>query len=280
MKAAGNRGKGSHKSGAEVMTESRDAPFAVTEPDVPSTPVSELAEKIAAFGPKVVSTDLFDTVVLRDRSTESERFAFAARRAARLLGVDPAVVARLRWSFHDNAYRAVAMERPEGDAALRDICRAMATALGRGDDAAEILRIAEVDTDIAHLRPNRPLLALYGQLARRGVRIVVVSDTYYGESDLRRILEGVVGTHPFAAVYSSAGIGLTKHRGHLFGEVAEREQLSTDQILHVGDHPDADVRLARAAGWTAVHLPRDARHRLRKVVGRVLAVDDQLRRIR
>jgi FMN phosphatase YigB (HAD superfamily) len=228
----------------------------------------------------MVSTDLFDTVVLRDRTTESERFALAARRAAGRLGVDPAVVARLRWSFHDDAYRAVAAERPAGDAALRDICRAMAIALGRDDDSADVLHAAEVATDIAHLRPNRSLLALYGELARRGMRIVAVSDTYYGEDDLRRILDGVVGAHPFAAVYSSADVGLTKHQGHLFGEVAKRENLSADQILHVGDHPDADVRLARAAGWTAVHLPRNTRHRLRKVAGRVLALDDQLRRIR
>lgn len=250
------------------------------EPRVAAGSPGDVAEAVTAARPALLSTDLFDTVLLRDRTTESERFALAARRAARHLGVDPSVVARLRWSFHDNAYRAVAMERPEGDAALRDICRTMAAALGRGDDAAEVLRTTEVDTDIAHLHPNRPLLDLYDELARHGLRIVAVSDTYYGESDLRRILDEVVGPHPLTAVYSSADIGLTKHRGRLFDEVAGREGLAPGQILHVGDHPDADVRRARAAGWTAVHLPREARHRLRKAAGRVLALDEQLRRIR
>lgn len=232
-----------------------------------------LADAVRRASPTVLSSDLFDTVLLRDHSTESGRFAHAARRAAPLLGVDPATLARLRWSCHDNAYRAVAMERPEGDATLAAVCATMAAALGRGAEAAEVLRSAEVETDIGHLRPNRPLLAFYADAARRGVRVVAVSDTYYGEADLRHILGAVVGDHPFAAVYSSADIGLTKHGGHLFDEVAKRENVTADQILHVGDHPAADVRRAQACGWTAVHLPRDARHRVRKVAGRVLALN-------
>lgn len=257
-----------------------------TDHDVGGTPgptpqeLSPLARALATTRPSVLSSDLFDTVLLRDHTTETDRFARAGRRAAPLLGVDPAVLARLRWSSHDAAYRAITMAGSDGEAALSAICRSMATSLGRDDDAAALLRSAEVETDIEHLRPNRPLLALYARLAGEGVRVVAVSDTYYSEADLRRILDAVVGPHPFTAVYSSADIGLTKHRGHLFDEVAKRENLSADQILHVGDHPEADVRRARAAGWAAVHLPRDGRHRLGKHAGRLLSIGARLRRMR
>src|SRR5690348_3780451 len=98
-------------------------------------PLAQVAERIATARPAVLSTDLFDTVLLRDRTTESRRLALAARRAATRLGADPAVLTRLRWSFHDSAYRAVAMERPEGEAALSDICATIAAALGREGDA-------------------------------------------------------------------------------------------------------------------------------------------------
>jgi predicted HAD superfamily hydrolase len=143
-----------------------------------------------------------------------------------------------------------------------------------------VLHETEVEVDITHLRPNRPLLALFDRAVQSGLRVVAVSDTYYGEADLRRILATVVGPHPLSAVYSSADLRVTKHHGLIFGEVAKRENVSADQILHCGDHPDADVRRATAAGWTAVHLPRDARFRVARLAGRALSLPVQLRRAR
>lgn len=243
-------------------------------------PLATLDGLIAADTCAVVSTDVFDTVLLRDRTTETRRLALAARRAAARLGVDPDVLVRLRWSAHDAAYRAVAMERPHGDASLAAMCTTMATALGLGDDAARVLRETEVDLDVAHLRPNRPLLALLGKAARRGVRVIAVSDIYYGEADLRRMLDAVAGPHPLAAVYSSADLGLTKHAGSIFAEVARREHVAPGAIVHVGDHAGSDVRMARAAGWTAVHLPRDDRYRTTRRAATVLAAPLRIRRSR
>jgi FMN phosphatase YigB (HAD superfamily) len=56
--------------------------------------------------------------------------------------------------------------------------------------------------------------------------------------------------------------------------------VANDEILHCGDHPEADVRRARTAGWTAVHLPRDARFRAAKLAGRALSLPVQLKRAR
>jgi FMN phosphatase YigB (HAD superfamily) len=241
--------------------------------------LSELAEAIGESDHDMLSTDLFDTVLLRDHSIESERLAIACRRAALRLGVEAAVLTRLRWSFHDNAYRAVAMERPEGEASLAAVCRAISASLGLGADAARLFHQTEVDVDIEHLSPNRPLVAQLRRAALAGMRVIAVSDTYYATADLQRILETVVGPdHPITAVYSSADIGLTKHAGRVFDEVARRENVPAARILHVGDSYEADVRMARAAAWTAVHLPRDGRHRVAKIAGKVLALPIRLRR--
>ena len=242
--------------------------------------LSALASAIKTSGHGLLSTDLFDTVLLRDHTIESDRLAIACRRAAPRLGADPDVLTRLRWSFHDNAYRAVAMERPEGDAALSAICATIAESLGLGTAAARILHDVEVDVDIEHLRANRPLLDLFDRAARSGMRVIAVSDTYYDEADLRRIVGSVVGRNPFAAVYSSADVGLTKHAGRIFDLVAARENVVASSILHVGDNHHADVEMARAASWTAVHLPRDRRHRRAKLAGRMLALRVKMRTAR
>ncbi len=244
------------------------------------TPLAALAEVITAGDHDLVSTDLFDTVLLRDHTIESDRLAIACRRAARRVQVDPAVLTRLRWSCHHVAYRAVAMERPEGEASLTSVCEVIAAALGRNHEAARILRETEVEVDIEHLRPHRPLLDLFDRATRSGRRVIAVSDTYYDGPDLRRILDAVVGEHSFAQVYSSADIGLTKHSGRLFDEVAQREGVPAERIVHVGDNHDVDVRMARAASWTAVHLPRERRYRTTKLAGKALALPVTLRRAR
>jgi FMN phosphatase YigB (HAD superfamily) len=225
----------------------------------------------------LVSTDIFDTVLLRDHTIGAQRLAEVCRRVGPLLGVDSDVLTRLRWSLHSSAYRAVAIERPWGEASLAAICTTMAQALGRDDYAAQLLRQAEVDVEITHLRPNRRLLHLLDQLADSGLRVVGVSDTYLGQDDLRRILDSVVGRHPLVAVYSSADLGLTKQAGAVYAAVADREAVAADRILHIGDSHQVDVLMARQASWNAVHLPRNAMGRARKTVGKILAVPVKVR---
>jgi len=241
---------------------------------------SAVARALESPTKSLISTDLFDTVLLRDHTIESERLAIACLRAAAEIDIDPTALTRLRWSFHDIAYRAVAMERPLGDAALISICRAVAAALGRGEAEAQILRRTEVAIDIEHLRPNRPLVDALTRAATAGVRIIAVSDTYYAADDLRHILRTVVGPNPIAAVYASADLGLTKHAGGMFVEVARREGVDPEQIVHIGDSATADVEQARAAAWTAVHLPRDHAGRTKKLIGKAVAIPVKIRRCR
>lgn len=228
----------------------------------------------------VVSTDLFDTVLLRDHTVEAQRLAMACARAAPYLGVNPTALTRLRWDCHITAYRAVVAGRPEGDASLSAICNTVAEAFGLGPDASRLLHSIEVFVDIQHLRPNRPLIAFLTRAAQAGTRVVAVSDTYYSGGDLVRMIDKVVGFNPIAGIYSSADLRLTKHAGHIFEEVARQEDVLGSRIIHVGDNYGADVQMARAAGWAAVYLPRDTRFRITKVAGKVCSLPATLRRAR
>ena len=238
--------------------------------------LTAVAQAIQATRCDLLSTDLFDTVVLRDHTIESDRLAIASRRSAARLGVHPSALTRLRWSLQRTAYRAVTIERPEAEASISAICQTAAIALGLGEEAARLLQQIEVDVDIEHLRPHRPFLELLDRVARSGTRVIAVSDTYLHQTDLHRILDSVVGHHPIAAVYSSADLGLTKHAGGVFAAVAEREDVPPERILHIGDSYQVDVRMARHAGWHAVHLPRHRWGQVKKSLGKVLAVPTKM----
>ena len=239
-----------------------------------------LAEALQTSRYELVSTDLFDTVLLRDHTIESERLAIACRRAAPRLGIDATALTQFRWSLQRSAYQAVAIERPAGDAALADLCAVAARAFGLDESAAEVLRQIEVDVDIDHLRPNRRLLDLFSQVTDAGLRVIALSDTYLSRADLWRVLDAVAGPHPIAEVYSSADLGLTKHAGNAYAAVAQRENVDVRRILHVGDSHPVDVAMAGRAAWNALHLPRDARGRIGKATGKVLALRTKVRSLR
>ncbi|WFG44922.1 HAD-IA family hydrolase [Pseudonocardia alni] len=242
-------------------------------------PLPPLLDLVDLWRPAVVSSDLFDTVLLRDHSGEAGRLAAAARRGAHRIGADPRTVTRLRWAFHRTAYLGVAMTRPEGDTRLDTICTAVADALGRDAAAARALADTEVEVDAEHLRPNRALLGLLQRAAERaGAPLVAVSDMYYSADQLRTLLQTVLGTQPFARIHVSSEIGLTKHHGGLYDEVARREGVAPETILHVGDNHAVDVRNARAASWAAVHVPRGRAHGLVRLAGRIVSAPSALRR--
>jgi len=72
----------------------------------------------------MLSVDLFDAILLRDESSQRERFGEISSLAAtrlREVGYDvgPGVLAALKSDPHAMAYRAVKIERPAGDAQLR-----------------------------------------------------------------------------------------------------------------------------------------------------------------
>lgn len=240
----------------------------------------DLLEELRGREPTMVSTDLFDTILLRDGSTETSRLAEASRRSAAKFGLDPRSLARLRWMYQENAYRAVAAERPAGEASLTDIYRSIASLLHQPAEVAAQMHHIEVEVDAGHLSPNKPVVDLLREIRAAGTRVIAVSDTYYSTGDLEFLLSEVVGSGDlFDRVYASSDIGQTKHWGGIFSEVSRREDLSPDKILHIGDNWRVDVVNARSSGWAAVHIPRERSHGLSRQLGRARSIRELRRRL-
>ncbi len=209
----------------------------------------------------LVSVDMFDTLLLRDYSTQRGRFQDVARHLAGELGrrgysVDAATLLKLRCLVHDLAYRAVMMERPAGDATLAHMIDIQLAMLGLDQSLAGVFVEAELAVEAARLVPNNKLLGLLRSFRAAGKRLVVVSDMYFSRENLDALLRTLLHDHPIDRIYVSADIGLTKHSGRLLSRIAELEHVAPNRILHCGDHPHADVAMSRAAGCQAVLLRR------------------------
>lgn len=220
-----------------------------------------------------LSLDVFDTLLLRDLRPERARFqAIASRGSAALrerLGADVPATAihRVRLEVQALAYRTLELEQPHGDIRLADMAAVQARVLGLGTEGAAILEDAEIAEETETLRPHDRVVAWAAEWARRGKRVIAVSDTYLSEPRLRRLLDDLSAGGGLSAVYSSSEEGSTKRSSHLFGMVIAKEGTDPGRMVHCGDDLWADVRMAEKAGLRAHRLPRSRAFRVRHKLG-------------
>lgn len=89
-------------------------------------------------------------------------------------------------------------------------------------------------------------------LRQQGLRIAVVTN---GRVAVQRAKLEALGLLPLVdAVLISEAEGLRKPDVALFQRALDRLGARADEAVHVGDHPDNDVRAARAAGLRAVWM--------------------------
>ncbi|MCB9948024.1 MAG: hypothetical protein H6842_09385, partial [Rhodospirillaceae bacterium] len=159
----------------------------------PETAVGKAVLRHLSQSGRVLSLDVFDTLLLRDCRPE----------LARLLAVSRAQAAALRAAGHGITGRGVCLARltaqkraydkagDGGDPAYDDLARPMCRMLGLPEAAGIVLLEAETAWDLAHVRANRRLVSVL-RTAVDGVpsppRIVGVSDMYLPEASIRRLL--------------------------------------------------------------------------------------------
>ena len=99
-------------------------------------------------------------------------------------------------------------------------------------------------------RPIADMVALARELAARGVRVAVLSNS---EGRLAELLVEIGISDAFAAVVDSGKLGIEKPDPRIFARALDAVGVSSHaRAVHVGDSWPADVLGALGAGWRAV----------------------------
>ena len=145
----------------------------------------------------VVSFDVFDTLLWRRYPRPIEVFhdipSAAARLGLRLPAIDGSAFATARRAAEAAARELVSEELDAQEVTLRQVHVQLALALGwdTGDPALmDDLRTAELAAEADALVADRELLALVGELAAAGRRMVLVSDSYLSAADIMGLVTG------------------------------------------------------------------------------------------
>jgi putative hydrolase of the HAD superfamily len=102
-------------------------------------------------------------------------------------------------------------------------------------------------------RPYPEVPAVLGELGGLGVARIVVSNW---DVSLRDVLDRTGLAPLLDGIVISAEVGAAKPDPAIFEHALALARARSDEAVHVGDSPEADVAGARAAGLRAIHLDR------------------------
>jgi FMN phosphatase YigB (HAD superfamily) len=221
-------------------------------------------------GIDVLSLDCFDTLLWRTTPEPTDVFCELA----------PPVTRHTRMVAEKTARERRLVTDACGEVELGDIYRCALP----GADEGEIERrvAAEIEAEHRHCVAFRPAVALIRAARERGLRVVVVSDTYLNTDQLRELLCAKIGSETVAMIeriFCSSAFGVSKSRG-LFGRVLSALGVPPQRVLHVGDNAKADVVPARELGMRPLHLQQGDEalaEQWRLELAALLTADDRLR---
>jgi FMN phosphatase YigB (HAD superfamily) len=212
-----------------------------------------LAPELDAGSVRLLSLDVFDTLLFRACASPDDVFEMTARLAAEQgLFRRPATPAEFR-SIRIAAERTARRldESGAGETTLEQIYRLIPSSLG------DLERIAalELETEraVGWLNPN--VVSLIRTCNERNIPVALLSDMYLSSDQLVSLLAANgLKDRRLAAVLVSCEQGCGKSSGKLFDRLLETfPGIAPGEIVHIGDNETADVQGAAKRGIRAIH---------------------------
>lgn len=222
----------------------------------------------APDGVRWLSLDCFDTLVWRDTATPADVFADLALDGG---AMEP------RRRAEGAARQAGKLFRDSIEVSIEEIHARLRPA---GDTAASVED--ELAAEARHCFGFRPVMDLIRAAKARGLGVVIVSDTYLSEAQLRSLISSAVGADIAGLidhVFPSSAHGVSKGDG-LFGPVLEALGAKAEEVLHLGDNHIADQVAPSELGIHSAHLIQfddSAKARLRLEAATAAIVDPAVR---
>lgn len=196
----------------------------------------QLFEKIERAD--IVSFDLFDTLLMRKIFCYIDIFMLLEKNLIDQ-GIHIPDFAKLR--LHSEK------ELSKEDApTLVEIYEEVLRRAGGSFLTAEELAEMEWEMDCSLLLPRTSVCDIFRDAVRKGKRVVITTDSYYRESQIRQML-AMFGLDGFDRLLVSCEHGTSKTRT-LFGYLRDMNDGAAGRILHIGDNERADIECAEEYG--------------------------------
>lgn len=212
-------------------------------------------------GIRIISVDIFDTLLLRNGYSEERRFMLVAKKIKKQC---PAVKSNVRDIFisrymsHHWLYRLYQKKQINKEPTIQEILGVQLSMLTDDCIILQDLLEAELAVESEVLSLNEDLYSWLKVQVQRGIKVVFFSDMYLSTEIINKLLSRNGVDLPFD-LFVSCESGVSKHQGTAFPWLGKKYNVSAKEILHLGDNYSTDYSNAVAAGVNALHTPRSAK---------------------
>ncbi len=223
-----------------------------------------LLRQVTQHEPGLVSVDLWDTLIERERPADSAKTA-TARRMLLLPTVLPRVAGRTVFEVAQvrvDVEYDLALQSAGQEYQLREVVRQTLLRLGHpvGNEVEE-LTDALVEAEIVdEIESCSAIEEVAGLLDSLDVPVVIASDFYLPEDDLRRVVTRVAPNWADVQMYVSVDHGVSKRLDGALFEVIRREHgVHPTRHVHIGDNDFSDIVNQERGGGRAVKVLANSR---------------------
>lgn len=201
---------------------------------------------------KVISFDVFDTLLTRKVGLPGHIFLLTGRKIKERLNLDvePEVFANAR-EIAENEPGSQSVDSFDIYAIYEKLTEQLEISPDLSNTMAEI----EMEIETEELIAVEENVKLLENLRNSGHQIVYISDMYLGEEFIRRLLNNYGICTEDEKIYVSCEHGTSKSTGKLFDVVLQELGISAEQLHHYGNSSRADIEGAKIAGVSATYLP-------------------------
>lgn len=225
---------------------------------------NQLEEIINRKGIRILSVDVFDTLLLRTTQPELSRFYDFCRMHAQSLpercsaSIDDLFVARL--SAGKKLYHKAKSSCGGYEVTYTEILQLISQNIKipreEFDGFVQKCLASELALELARLSPRKELWNFLRDKKKQGYEIVFCSDMYLDGGSIGYLLEEGMNESLLGLVYSSSDWQKTKRNGTLFKVLMETKNVHPNEILHIGDDLKSDFLEPQALGVQAFYWPR------------------------
>jgi FMN phosphatase YigB (HAD superfamily) len=220
---------------------------------------------------RYLSLDCFDTLLWRNCVAPRDVFADLPIEGG---GIWPRAKAEAR------ARQRAWFDSGKAEVRIEAIYRSL---MPHADEQAITAAVArELDAEARHCYGFAPTVALMKAAKARGLKVIIVSDTYLSQDQLRTLIARAAGEDVAALidrVFVSSDHGIAKAEG-LFKPVLKALNVGPEAVLHVGDNRVADQVAPAKLGISTVHLKQFGEacaQRLRLEASAAAMIDGKIR---
>ena len=215
----------------------------------------ELRYKICKENVKIISFDIFDTLIERPFWTPDDLFLFVGEKIGRIVA-EPETFAAMRKEAETKCrlFARMADAKAE-DVTLTEIYKCMSDLFGyTAQDSAAMLE-AEKEAELNLCMPRRAGRELFELAKFIGRRVVLTSDIYLEQPLVEKMLRKC-GIEGYDRLYLSSAFKKLKAGGGLFKVLKKEEKAAGNSVLHIGDNWESDIMSSQKEGLLSLFFPK------------------------